>query len=172
MQIYENFLTYRLRKISWLQIWRNYSILNYERHDVSACSVASEALPGWGNAVSGIWIESGTTADRITRIEESAKHRVSDSLSGLLRCTCQVYLPLRVLTPLPSFVIWAVAPLSVSSSPRAETVMCLLPSSGAYHRLAFSGPDNSISISILRNFHSDYVAVCFHRSGVVAPVIV
>jgi len=24
----------------------------------------------------------------------------------------------------------------------------------------------------LRNFHSDYVAVCFHRAGVVAPVIV
>ena len=58
---------------------------------------------------------------------ESAKHRVSDSLSRLLRCTCQVYLPLRVLTPPPSFVIRAVAPLSVDSSPRAETVMCRLP---------------------------------------------
>ena len=52
-----------------------------------------------------IRIESGTPVDRIARIEESAKHRESDSLSRLLRCTCQVYLPLRVLTPPPSFVI-------------------------------------------------------------------
>ena len=44
-----------------------------------------------GNAFSGVWSESGTTADRIVRIEESAKHRVSDSLSGLLRCTCSCY---------------------------------------------------------------------------------
>ena len=144
MQIYENFLTYRLRKIRCLQIWRNYSIRNYERRNGSTLAIASEVSQVLGNAVSGVWSESGTTADRIARIEESAKHRVSDSLSGLLRYTCQVYLPLRVLTPPPSFVIWAVAPLSVSSSPRAETVMCLLPSSGAYHRLVFPGLDNSI----------------------------
>lgn len=144
MQIYENLLTYRLRNIRYLQIGRNYSIRNYERRNGSALAIASEASLVLGNDVSGVWNESGTTADRIARIEESAEHRVSDSLSRLLRCTCQVYLPFRVLTLPPTFVIRAVAPLSVDSSPRAETVMCLLPSSGAYHRLVFPGLDNSI----------------------------
>ena len=91
-----------------------------------------------------IRIESGTTADRIARIEESAKHRVSDSLSRLLRCTCQVYLPLRVLRHLQLSLLEPLRHSTLTSSPRAETVMCLLPSSVAYHRLVFPGLDNSI----------------------------
>ena len=53
---------------------------NCERHNGSTLAVASEASQVLGNAVSGVWSESGTTADRIARIEESAKHGVSDSL--------------------------------------------------------------------------------------------
>ncbi|MYM12685.1 hypothetical protein [Muribaculum intestinale] len=45
---------------------------NCERRDGLTLAVASEALQVLGNAVSGVWIESGTTADRIARIEESA----------------------------------------------------------------------------------------------------
>lgn len=110
---------------------------NCERRDGSTLAIASEASQVLGNAVSGVWIESGTTADRIIRIEESAKHRVADSLSRLLRCTCQVYLPLRVLTPPPSFVIGAVEQLYVGQQPSAETMMCCLPSLSTYHRLTF-----------------------------------
>ncbi|WP_289148483.1 hypothetical protein, partial [uncultured Bacteroides sp.] len=89
-----------------------------------------------------------TTADRIARIKESAKHQVSDSLSGLLRrlrSTGSCYFSHSVFLRRLHFSL--LEPLRHSplvSSPRAETVMCRLPALSAYHRLAFPGQVSAI----------------------------
>lgn len=124
-----------------LYITKKYA--NCERRDGSTFAIASEASQVLGNAVNGVWSKSGTTADRIARVVESAKHQVSDSLSGLLRmlrCTCSCYFSHSVF--LRRLHLSFLEPLRHSplfSSPRAETVMCRLPALSAYHRLAFPG---------------------------------
>ena len=59
-------------------------------------SVASQVL---GNAVSGVWSKSGTTADRIARIEESAKYRVSEKTRA--GCSAGFAVPALVFSATP-----------------------------------------------------------------------
>lgn len=134
----------------------NYSILNCERRNGSTLAIASEASQVLGNAVCGVCSESCTTTDRIARVEEPAKHRVSDSLRGLLRrlrCTCSCYFSNSVF--LRRLHLSLLEPLHHSpfaSSPRAETVICRLTALSAYHRLAFPGLSNYISFRDYENF--------------------
>lgn len=120
-------------------------------------------------AVSGVWNESSTTADRFDRNKESAKHRMPERQSRMqkhgLRHSSGFPCYLRRLHRILFQCRYATLRLLLSTGRDSDDPpSCVVGLS----QTRLSGDRQ---FHIFRNFQFQYIVIRFHRHGNLAPVI-
>jgi len=114
-----------------------------ERLNGSALSVASEAVP-MESMPSTAFDESALRLTVLPELKSRLNTECLIAWAGCFATPAKSICHSVFLRHLDHSLFEPLRHSTLTSSPRAETVMCLLSSSGAYHRLVFSGLDNSI----------------------------